>query len=66
MIPAAVFRLRCTTNPCRTRIRFSVEVDGTVIPSGGFFNNSSRIRFAPHRGCCRRSSATSTVTDSPA
>jgi hypothetical protein len=36
--------------------------DGTTNPSDGARNSCIRIRFDPHRGCLRRSSATNTST----
>ena len=36
---SVVVSVRCTTKPWRTRIRFTVAVDGTVTPDGGFLSN---------------------------
>ena len=57
-----LFRGRGCANPWRSRIRFTVRSDGGSTPTGQVGgnrrNNSIRIRFAPHRGCRRRTSAT--------
>ena len=41
-----------------------VRSDGTTNPSTGLRISSIRIRLAPHRGCLRRISATTTSTPS--
>ena len=60
------FRGRGCANPWRSKIRFTVRSDGGSTPTGQVGgsrrNNSIRIRFAPHRGCRRRTSATAAST----
>ena len=58
------FRGRGCASPCRCRIRFTVRSDGgsTLDRPWRPRNSSIRIRFAPHRGCLRRISATATST----
>lgn len=56
------FRGRARSKPCRIRIRSIVRSAGTTTPGTGLRSISSRIRRDPHRGCCRRISATATST----